>query len=135
MEKKKRSKRNKRYGKRIDLELTHQLYSELRKRAETEGVGVRTIIRRGLMRELGKPVPRHRIPPEIRRAYREMMGHLGRIGNNLNQIARHANIKKELDREVLERLKTAEKALAVLAVRWSPNQILRELGGERDGQA
>ena len=128
-------KRSKRYGKRLDIELTWALYDELKARAEREGVGVRTIIRRGLMRELGKPVPRHRIPPGIRKEYRKLAGQLAKIGNNLNQVARHLNRGGEFRPQVIEVLQNIEKAMTVLAVRWSPSKILAEMGGERDGQA
>ena len=126
-------RRNKRYGKRIDLELTHKLYAELKLRAQAEGVGMRTIIRRGLMRELGYPLPKYRIPPEVRRGYRELAGQLAKIGNNLNQVARHLNRGGEFRPQVIEALQNIEKAMAVLAVRCSPSFLLKELqSGVRD---
>ena len=44
----------------------------------------------------------------------ELLYHLNKIGNNLNQIATHANTKKTLDMQVLIQLVSIEKALKQL---------------------
>jgi len=41
----------------------------------------------------------------IKQADPELVRALGRIGSNLNQIAKHANINKELDQNVLKEIK------------------------------
>jgi len=121
--------------KRLSLDLKWSDWEALRRKAEAEGVGVRTVIRRGLMKELGRPVRRTIILGEIRTAYREMCGQLAKLGSNVNQIARKLNQGRELDREALGALKNIEKALAVIAVRWSPGRVLEELRSSRtEGQ-
>ena len=41
----------------------------------------------------------------IKQADPELVRALGRIGSNLNQTAKHANINKELDQDVLKQIK------------------------------
>ena len=125
-------KKGKRYC--VSLDLTSRDYLALRARAEEEGVPIWSIVRRGLYRELGKPVRRQVIPLELRQAYRELCGQLGRLGNNVNQIARKLNAGASLDGEALKVLRNVEKAMAVLAVRWSPARVLEEFRAGEEGK-
>lgn len=62
----------------------------------------------GWMRNLGLGVtPVKQADPELVRA-------LGRIGSNLNQTTRHANINKELDRKVLAEITAIREVIADL---------------------
>ncbi|WP_198331078.1 plasmid mobilization protein [Psychrobacter cibarius] len=62
----------------------------------------------GWMRNLGLGVtPVKQVDPELVRA-------LGRIGSNLNQTTRHANINKELDRKVLAEITAIREVIADL---------------------
>ena len=120
---------------RLSLDLAWEDWLRLKEKAEKEGIGYRTVVRRALLRELGRPVRRQVIPTEVRRAYRELAGQIARFGSNVNQIARKLNQGRELDREALGALKNIEKAMAVLAVRWSPGRLLEELRSSRtEGQ-
>lgn len=59
----------------------------------------------GWMRNLGLGVtPIKQADPDLVRA-------LGRIGSNLNQVARHANIEEKLDKDVLTEILAIRKAL------------------------
>ena len=56
--------------------------------------------------------------PSVKRVYKkadpELLYHLNKIGNNLNQIATHANTKKTLDMQILIQLVSIEKSLKQL---------------------
>lgn len=62
----------------------------------------------GWMRDLGLGVtPMKPADPELVRA-------LGRIGSNLNQVTKHANIDKQLDQNVLEQITGIRVAIKAL---------------------
>ena len=46
--------------------------------------------------------------------YRKILYHLSRIGNNINQIAKKANLEKELDEKILNELKKIKELLEIL---------------------
>lgn len=52
--------------------------------------------------------------PAIRKADADLVRALGRIGSNLNQIARYANTHKELDQNVLSEISAIREVLADL---------------------
>ncbi len=62
----------------------------------------------GWMRNLGLGVT------PIKQADSELVRALGRIGSNLNQTTRHANINKELDRKVLAEITAIREVIADL---------------------
>jgi hypothetical protein len=51
---------------------------------------------------------------KCRNNYERFLYELNRIGNNLNQIAKYANINKELDTKILEQLARIEEMLQIL---------------------
>jgi len=54
------------------------------------------------------------VSEECEEAQSDILYHLSRIGNNLNQIGRYINIQKELDVKVLEELQKIRELLEVL---------------------
>ena len=95
--------------KEIAIRVTEDELAELKKRQQGTTMA-------GWMRDLGLGVtPMKPADPELVRA-------LGRIGSNLNQVAKHVNIDKALDENVLEQIK---------AIRVSIDALLNEhLRGE-----
>ena len=81
----------------VKIRLTETEWNELQQR-KTKSLA-------GWLRDLGLGA----IP--IRQADPELIRHLARIGSNLNQIARHANIEKQLDIQVLQELAQANALL------------------------
>ncbi len=72
---------------------------------------------------LGAKPPRQvRRPPVEFRAVAEMLGHVGKIGSNVNQIARQLNSDQEPERNAI-----TEAALAVTEMR---EVLLRAMGRE-----
>lgn len=91
---------------RLTVRLSEDEYLKVKEKAEAEGVTMADVVRRAVLRL--KP---RRIPEECRR----LRGELGRIGNNINQIARRVNKNREVDLLVLEELKKIEAQLRVIA--------------------
>lgn len=84
------------------VRFSYEEFEALKEKARTEGITVSDLIRRAVLR-----VKPRRTPEECKR----LLGHLGRIGNNLNQIARRANQQREVDLMVLEELRRIRKTL------------------------
>lgn len=64
-------------------------FARVTERADSAGLALAAFMRTAA---LGNPGPRaQRRPPADHKALREILGHIGRIGNNLNQIARALN--------------------------------------------
>lgn len=94
----------------------------VRKMAETSGMSVGEIIRRAL---LNTPVPYRRRPSLKHEDAVRILGQLGKIGSNINQIARHANSGRPMDR-MENTLEYALRDLSELRI-----ECLRALGCER----
>ena len=87
--------------KEIAIRVTEDELAELKKRQQGTTMA-------GWMRDLGLGVtPMKPADPELVRA-------LGRIGSNLNQVTKHVNIDKQLDRSVLEQIKAIRASIDAL---------------------
>ena len=76
--------------KQVKIRFTPEEFNAIAAKLET---GTLSMSAYGRMTMLGEPGPRaRRRLPADHQALRQMLGHLGRVGNNLNQIARHLNI-------------------------------------------
>lgn len=75
--------------KQVKIRFTPEEFNAIAAKLET---GTLSMSAYGRMTMLGEPGPRaRRRLPADHQALRQMLGHLGRVGNNLNQIARHLN--------------------------------------------
>jgi len=74
--------------------------------AEAAGVGPCTFVRVVVVKAVGQtptPAPRRRrVPKEGARDLAYVIGALGKIGNNLNQVARSANAGFDIDPEIIK---------------------------------
>src|SRR3989304_1834872 len=71
------------------VRLTDEEFADISARADKAGLAVAAFMRAAV---LGTPGPRaQRRPPADHRALRQILGQVGRIGNNINQIARALN--------------------------------------------
>lgn len=85
--------------------------------AEASGCGVGTWARETLTRTAGAPVPPRRAArTHLARAIGTWTGEAGKIGNLLNQCARHAHQGGRVDPDALDRLTAAVRALHAAVV-------------------
>ncbi len=102
----------------VSLDFKPNVVAEMRKRAEEEGLKLRTWCRKVLLEALGRSdTPRAK---ELVDAYRQIAYQIAKIGNNLNQIARHVNQYRSLDRDWLEKLELIDRKLENLLRRLEP---------------
>jgi hypothetical protein len=87
------------------VRLSDEEFADISARADKAGLAVAAFMRAAV---LGNPGPRaqHR-PPADHKALRQILGELGRVGNNINQIARALNSE---DKSKLPELPQALKA-------------------------
>jgi len=68
---------------------TDDEFASVTEKADKAGLAIAAFMRAAA---LGNPGPRaQRSPPADHKALRQILGHVGRIGNNINQIARAIN--------------------------------------------
>jgi len=88
-------------NKTISLRLTEEEYNRLKNTADELGYSVSELVRKKVLGNREKLAPRQNV--------RLIAYELNRIGNNINQIAKHCNTKKAIDRlAVLELAKMRE---------------------------
>jgi len=90
--------------------------------AEAAGIGPSSYARRAVMRSVGREANLRRRPDGLAQAVGRVLGDLGRIGNNVNQLARHAHVGGRVPPEALDgcRLELVRLTAAVLALREPP---------------
>jgi hypothetical protein len=80
--------------------------------AEASGCGPGTWAREILTRAAGQPIPARRAArTDLARAVGQWTGAVGQIGNNLNQLSRHAHQGGRVDPDALNRLTAAVRDL------------------------
>lgn len=84
------------------LRLTRDERAALDAAAEAAGLGPCSYARQAVMRAVGRAVSVRRRPDSLARAIGQALGDLGRIGNLLNQIARHAHVGGNVPAQPLE---------------------------------
>lgn len=100
------------------IRLTPEEYAAVSAKADRAGLSRGAFARAAM---LGNPGPRaQRRPPADHKALRQLLGHCGRIGNNLNQIARQLNRERPVDVPELR-----EALRAYIDIR---NAVFRALG-------
>ncbi|WP_095083548.1 MobC family plasmid mobilization relaxosome protein [Mesorhizobium sophorae] len=87
--------------------------------ADAAGVGPSSYARRAVMAAVGRAGAVRRKPDGAAKAIGAALGDLGRIGNNINQLARHAHVGGRVPAEALAavRQELAQLTTAVLSVR------------------
>ena len=91
------------------VRLTEQEFAEISSKADKAGMASAAFLRAAA---LGNPGPRaRRRPPADHVALRQILGHCGRIGNNLNQIAKHLHAGGALDVPELRAALNAYRAI------------------------
>ncbi len=96
-------------GKIQPVRCTLEEFKAIAAKADKAGLAIAAFMRAAA---LGDPGPRaQRRPPADHKALRQILGHIGRIGNNINQIARALNAE---ERTSLRDLPEALRAYLVL---------------------
>jgi hypothetical protein len=87
--------------------------------ADAAGLGPCSYARKAVMRAVGRSVSVRRRPDILARTIGQALGDLGRIGNLLNQLARHAHIGGHVPAQALDGCKAELTRLtaAVMALR------------------
>lgn len=87
--------------------------------ADAAGLGPSSYARRAVMQSLGREVEVRRRPDGLAQALGLALGDLGRVGNSVNQLARHAHVGGRVPPGALVAVRTELGALtaAVLALR------------------
>ncbi|QDL99520.1 MobC family plasmid mobilization relaxosome protein [Rhodopseudomonas palustris] len=90
--------------------------------ADAVGMGPSTFARTTVLRAVGRDAPVRKRRDAIAVVIAPALGQLGKIGNNLNQLTRHAHVGGRVDSESLVDLRdeTERLTLAVLALRNEP---------------
>jgi len=90
--------------------------------ADAAGMGPSTFARVSVLRAAGQKAPIRKRRDVIATVIAPVLGELGRVGNNLNQLTRHAHVGGRVDSTSLNQLRDeAERlTLAVLAFREAP---------------
>ena len=94
--------------KRVTIRFTEDEYKQLKAKADELDISLSTYIRK---KALGN---KERISSKCNK---ELLYEINRIGNNLNQIAKHCNINKLVDKLVLKSLVEIEKKLNEV-IKW-----------------
>lgn len=89
----------------ITFRVTDEEYALYQERASRSGLAVGAFARATGLNEAG-PRARRR-PPVDHVAIRQLLGELGRVGNNLNQIARALNVGEDIDLALLREALTS----------------------------
>ena len=88
--------------KRVTIRFTDDEYNQLKTKADELGISLSTYIRKKTLGNRGKISSK---------CDKELLYEINRIGNNLNQIAKHCNTTKIIDKVVLKSLAEIEKKL------------------------
>lgn len=90
--------------------------------ADAVGMGPSSFARASVLRAAGREAPVQKRRDVIAVVIAPALGQLGKIGNNLNQLTRHAHVGGRVDSESLTHLRDETERLthAVLALRNAP---------------
>lgn len=104
------------------LRLTADERAALDAAAEASGLGPCSYARREVMRSVGRKANLRRRPDGLAQAVGRALGDLGRIGNNINQLAHHAHKGGRVPADALDgcRLELARLTVAVISLREPP---------------
>jgi hypothetical protein len=106
------------------VRFTEEEFAEITDKADRAGRPAAAFLRAAA---LGSPGPRaQRRPPADHKALRQLLGECGRIGNNINQIARHLNTGGPINIPELREALTAYRVIR--------SAILRALGMDTIGE-
>lgn len=88
--------------KRITIRIPNELYEKLKQQSDETGYTLSEIIRKKLQKGNREEIPNKKLTQEF-------IYELNRIGNNINQITKHCNTNKAIDRlAVIELAKIKE---------------------------
>lgn len=105
-------------GKTVTVRLTDDEHGALEALSSRSGMALGAFMRHAAFGDSGPRAQRR--PPADHQALRQILGHCGRIGNNLNQIARQLNTGRDPDLEGLQ-----EAVKAYLDIRTAIMSALR----------
>lgn len=106
------------------LRLTADERAALDVAAEAAGLGPSSYARRAVVRAVGREARVRRRPDELAQSLGQALGDLGRVGNLLNQLTRHAHSGGRVPADALDgcRLELARLTAAVLTLRQEPRR-------------
>ena len=107
--------------KQVKINLTHEHYSELQEEALNNGMSIAQLVRHKLgidLKDTPKALQRSRKvrsdKKPVVKADPQLLYHLAKIGNNLNQITKHLNSTKIVDSIVISSLNEIQQELKKL---------------------
>lgn len=86
--------------------------------ADAAGMGPSSFARVSVLRAAGRGPPIRKRRDAIATVIAPALGQLGRIGNNLNQLTRHAHVGGRVDPESLDRLRDEAERLTLAVLAW-----------------
>jgi predicted transcriptional regulator len=104
------------------IRLTRDERAALNAAAEASGLGPSSYARRATMRAVGREARVRRLPDGLAQAIGHALGDIGRVGNVVNQLARHAHVGGRVPPEALDacRVELARLTAAIMALRKEP---------------
>jgi hypothetical protein len=104
------------------LRLTADERAALDTAADAAGLGPSSYARREVMRSVGRETVLRRRPDGIAQAIGRLLGEAGRIGNNVNQLSKHAHVGGRVPPASLDavRHELARLTVAVMSLREPP---------------
>ncbi len=101
-------------SKTMTIRLSEQERQALEAAAEAAQIGPCALARQSVVVRLGFPRPSAQRRPDARTvAVGKALGELGRIGNNVNQLARHAHVGGRVDSQILVAVRSELEALTM----------------------
>jgi len=94
----------------LSFRLTPDEHQQLIAVSSVSGLGLPTFVRRAALQAAALPIPTYegKTPNKTAADYTKILGAIGKLGNNLNQLSRLANSKKSLPEQKELRILFAE---------------------------
>jgi hypothetical protein len=96
--------------KQVKVNLRPEQHQELSRKAEALGITIAELLRQSVGQKIDK-VREPRAKRTVKQTDPALLYELHKIGNNINQLAKHANTNKALDRTILDALSRIENEL------------------------
>lgn len=113
-------------SKQLKARFTEAELATITRVSESTGMSVSDILRYGVLRELPPPSRRNVHPVKDRGDLAKLLGAVGRIGNNVNQLAHVANAGSWPESKAIDE--------AVADIKWMRQALMQSLGVYKTAQ-